>query len=343
MSAGEKATVAVVGPGRMGIGIAQAMALAGYPVRLVDVKDRAAAESRRALADAKSRVETGMSLLASIGFLDDASRERALRLVSYCDNVRADEALSTSHAVFEAVPEILEAKRSALTRVGDAVPATALVASTTSTFGVGELSAFLHRPARFMNTHWLNPPTLIPLVEVAASEATGEDAVAAMLELLRDAGKVPVRCAASPGFIVPRIQAVAMNEAARLIEEGVADPETIDTACRFGFGIRFATMGLIEFIDWGGVDIVLYASRYLEEALGSARYAPAEIVAEKVAAGALGMKTGRGFREFDGLDLDEYQRETLRKLVDLLAHLGVLQRPRLNGSVLETEAKEDVQ
>lgn len=327
MSERETLAVAVVGPGRMGVGIAQAMALAGYPVRLVDVKDRAAAESRRALAAAKRRVEAGISLLSSIGFLDDASQKDALRLVSYRANVEADDALSTAYAVFEAVPEILEAKQSTLTRVGGTAPATALVASTTSTFGVGELSAFVHEPARFMNTHWLNPPTLIPLVEVAASEATSEDAVAAMLKLLEDAGKVPVRCAASPGFIVPRIQAVAMNEAARLIEEGVADPETIDTACRLGFGIRFATMGLIEFIDWGGVDIVLYASNYLQDALGSARYAPAAIVAEKVAAGALGLKTGRGFRDFDGRDLDVYQRETLRKLVDLLEHLGVLQRP----------------
>lgn len=327
MSATDKPIVSVVGPGRMGTGIAQALAVGDYPVQLVDVKARPAEDSRQSLAAARQQVEAGLSLLASIGFLDDASRDRALGLVSYCDDSEADDALSRSHAVFEAVPEILDAKRSTFARIGDVVPATALVASTTSTFGVVELSALLHGPTRFMNTHWLNPPTLIPLVEVAASAATSDDSVAAMLQLLRDAGKVPVRCASSPGFIVPRIQAVAMNEAARMVEEGVADPDTIDAACRLGFGIRFATMGLVEFIDWGGVDTLLHASTYLQNALGSDRYGPPEIVTRKVESGALGLKTGRGFRDLDGRDLDEYQRETLQRIVDLLAHLDLLRRP----------------
>jgi 3-hydroxybutyryl-CoA dehydrogenase len=124
-----------------------------------------------------------------------------------------------------------------------------------------------------------------------------------------------------------------MNEAARLVEEGVADAETVDLACRLGFGVRFATMGLLEFVDWGGADILLYADDYLSRALGTERYAAPAILVEKVERGQLGLKTGSGFHDFEGRDLDEYRRETLEQLVRLLAHLGLgrttgAQRPR---------------
>jgi 3-hydroxybutyryl-CoA dehydrogenase len=320
LSLTEKPIVAVVGPGRMGIGISQALALAGHPVHLVDVKDRTREASKHALEEARRELARAVSLLASIGLLDDGG-DSLQQLITYADVTQCEEALARAYAIFEAVPEVLEAKAAAHRRIGAAASAGALIASTTSTFSVDAIAAYVRDPSRFMNTHWLNPPTLMPIVEVTSSASTRGDAVEAMSSLLRDAGKIPIRCAASAGYIVPRIQALAMNEAARLVEEGVSDPESIDTACRLGFGVRFATMGLLEFIDWGGSDVLLYASNYLVGALGSDRYAPPNIVAEKV-------KSGRGFHDREAGDLDEYRRETLRKLVDLLEHLGVLQRPR---------------
>ena len=125
----------------------------------------------------------------------------------------------------------------------------AVVASTTSTLNVDELAEMVTEPKRFLNAHWLNPAHLMPLVEVAVGAATSEAAYAALHDSLSAIGKVPVRCAASPGYIVPRIQALAMNEAARLVEEGVASSEDVDTAVRVGFGLRFAVLGLLEFID----------------------------------------------------------------------------------------------
>jgi 3-hydroxybutyryl-CoA dehydrogenase len=165
-----------------------------------------------------------------------------------------------------------------------------------------------------MNTHWLNPAPLMPLVEMMPGAATSESAVEEMDDLLRALGKTPVRCKASAGYIVPRIQALAMNEAARLVEEGVATAEDVDTACRLGFGVRFATLGLLEFVDWGGADILLYASNYLSGALGSDRYAAPDILAKKVETGGL-------FRDLGSGDLDEYRREKLREFVALLEHL----------------------
>src|SRR5207302_9834784 len=112
----------------------------------------------------------------------------------------------------------------------------------------------------------------IPLVEVSPGKETDPAIVDEVKALLEGIGKVPVVCAATPGFIVPRIQALAMNEAARMVEEGVVSAEEIDKAIRYGFGFRYAVLGLLEFIDWGGGDILYYASSYLDGAVGGDRY-----------------------------------------------------------------------
>ncbi len=109
---------------------------------------------------------------------------------------------------------------------------------------------------------------------------------------------MPVVCAATPGFIVPRIQALAMNEAARMVEEGVASAEEIDKAIRYGFGFRYAVLGLLEFIDWGGGDILYYASRYLEGALGSDRYRAPDVISRNMQEGRIGLRTGSGFLDY---------------------------------------------
>jgi 3-hydroxybutyryl-CoA dehydrogenase len=145
--------------------------------------------------------------------------------------------------------------------------------------------------------------------------------------MLEGIGKVPVVCAATPGFIVPRIQALAMNEAARMVEEGVATPEDIDKAIRYGFGFRYAIMGLLEFIDWGGGDILYYASRYLEGALHSNRYAAPEVISRNMREGRIGMRTGAGFLDYSGRDVDAWREQRLFELVDLLKHFGLARPP----------------
>ena len=136
-------------------------------------------------------------------------------------------------------------------------------------------------------------------------------------------------CTATPGFIVPRIQALAMNEAARMVEDGVASAEDIDKAIRYGFGFRFAVLGLLEFIDWGGGDILYYASRYLEGALGSERYRAPEVISRNMRDGRIGLRTGAGFRDYSGLDVDVYREQRLAALVDMLRHFGLARPPVL--------------
>jgi 3-hydroxybutyryl-CoA dehydrogenase len=140
---------------------------------------------------------------------------------------------------------------------------------------------------------------------------------------------MPVVCAARPGFIVPRIQALAMNEAARMVEEGVASAEDIDKAIKYGFGIRYAVLGMLEFIDYGGGDILYYASRYLTEALGSPRYAAPPIIERNMREGNIGLKTGKGFLDYQNLDIEAYRSQRLKALVDMLGFMGLTRPPVL--------------
>jgi len=308
----------------MGIGISQVFAYAGYEVDLLDIKDRPPEDARRVLDEASRQIAANLRFMASIGLLDESASEAVGAQIRYHDAANMESILPEADFLFEAVPEILDSKRAAFARIGELVRPDCVIASTTSTFLVDTLAGFVPLPERFVNTHWLNPAYLIPLVEVSPGARTAEDALDRVFLLLQEAGKAPVRCAASPGFIVPRIQAVAMNEAARIVEEGAATPEAVDQASRIGFGLRFAVLGLLEFIDWGGGDILYYADKYLQEALGSDRFAPPAIVVGNMEKGNTGMKAGQGFYNFADRDVALYQQETMRKFVDLLKHLGYL-------------------
>jgi 3-hydroxybutyryl-CoA dehydrogenase len=148
------------------------------------------------------------------------------------------------------------------------------------------------------------------------------------MALLEEIGKVPVRCAPAPGYIVPRLQALLMNEAARMIEQGIATPADIDAAVRFGFGFRYATMGVVEFIDFGGLDILYHASRYLTQATGDERYAAPEIVNARMAEGKLGLKTGGlGLADYSHVEPHAWRRQVLARQLDMLRHLGLAPAP----------------
>jgi 3-hydroxybutyryl-CoA dehydrogenase len=190
------------------------------------------------------------------------------------------------------------------------------------------LAALVTHPARFINAHFLNPAYLIPLVEVSPAKATSEETYHSVKLLLESAGKVVVRCAPSPGFIVPRLQAAAMNEAARLVEEGVATPEDIDKAVRAGFGPRYTAMGLCEFIDYGGLDILYYASRSMAKALDAPRYEPPALIRSLMEEGKRGAREGEGLYDWRGRDLAAYQKDLLGRFVRLFRDLDLLPPPR---------------
>jgi 3-hydroxybutyryl-CoA dehydrogenase len=307
----------------MGRGIAHAFAFAGHEVVLIDGKPRDARARLALETEARSEIRASLAALAELAAFrpEDVPEVLArVRVASYAD---APGALAEVDVLFEGVPEVLEAKRAALALAGSHLRADAIVASTTSTMLSSELAGLVARPQRFLNCHWLNPAYLIPLVELSPHAGTDAAVLDRMKRLLEAIGKKPVVCKAAPGFIVPRLQALVMNEAARMVEQGLASPEDVDRAVRYGFGIRYATMGVVEFIDYGGLDILYYASRYLAAALGEPRFAPPEIVERYMNEGRRGLREGRGFFDWQSIDGARYRREVLARQLALLRHLGL--------------------
>jgi 3-hydroxybutyryl-CoA dehydrogenase len=321
--------IACLGAGRMGRGIAVVFAYAGFDVALVDFKARDAAAFEQLSAEALAEVRNVLRLLARFGLFAEAAADGIAARVSVIPEQQAQAALSSAGIIFEGVPEVLDLKREALARCSQLAGPKPVIASTTSTILVDDLSGAVEHPERFLNAHWLNPAFLVPLVELSPGRHTDPAVTGHVETLLIGVGKVPVVCAPRPGYIVPRIQALAMNEAARMVEEGVASAEDIDKAIKYGFGIRFAVLGMLEFIDWGGGDILYYASRYLTGALGNARYAAPDIVARNMAEGRTGLRAGAGFLDYQGLDIEAYRGERLKAFVDLLGHFGLNRPPVL--------------
>jgi 3-hydroxybutyryl-CoA dehydrogenase len=322
--------IACLGAGRMGRGIAVAFAYAGHAVVMIDVKVRSAEQFATLEAEALGEVRKTLASLARFGLLAETDAEVVIARVSVVPAQKMAAALAGAGIVFEGVPEMVELKREVLASASKCVGPEVVIASTTSTILVDDIAGAVEHPERFLNVHWLNPAYLIPLVEISPGAATASAVIAKVKTLLEGIGKVPVVCAATPGFIVPRIQALAMNEAARMVEEGVASAEDIDKAIRYGFGFRYAVLGLLEFIDWGGGDILYYASRYLEGALHSDRYRAPEVISRNMHEGRIGMRTGAGFLDYTGLDVDAHRERRLAELVDLLRHFGLARPPVLD-------------
>ena len=325
----KRVPIACLGAGRMGRGIAVAFAYAGHAVCLIDVKPRAEAAFATLQAEALGEIGKTLTSLSRFGLLAEADVATILARISVVPAQDMAAALAGTGLVFEGVPEQVALKREVLAAASHGLDPGIIIASTTSTIPVDDLAGAVAHPQRFLNAHWLNPAYLVPLVELSPGAATDPAVTLRVKALLEGIGKKPVVCAATPGFIVPRIQALAMNEAARMVEQGVASAEDIDTAIRYGFGFRFAVLGLLESIDWGGGDILYYASQYLESALGSDRYRAPEVIARNMAQGRIGLRTGAGFLDYAGLDLDAYREQRLATMVDLLRHFGLARPPVL--------------
>jgi 3-hydroxybutyryl-CoA dehydrogenase len=324
-----RARIACLGAGRMGRGIAVVFAYAGHPVTIVDFKPRADDAFTVLTAEATDEVHGTLTSLARFGLFEESSAAAIAARVTVVPKREAQAALSSAEVIFEGVPVRLKLKREVLARAAALAGSEPIIASTTSTILVDDLSDAVEHPERFLNAHWLNPAYLVPLVELSPGARTSSAVTAKLRTLLETIGKVPVVCAARPGYIVPRIQALAMNEAARMVEEGVATPEEIDRAIKYGFGFRFAVLGMLEFIDWGGGDILYYASRYLTKALESERYAAPAIVEHNMQEGRIGLRTGQGFLDYANLDVEAYRRDRLAAFVAMLRQLGLARPPVL--------------
>ncbi|GHD03112.1 3-hydroxyacyl-CoA dehydrogenase family protein [Zhihengliuella salsuginis] len=269
--------VGVLGGGRMGAGIAHAFLIKGADVVVVEQNDDAATAAR-------GRVESGVA----------KSLERGLPDGDYLDKLT----VSTDYAAFgdrelvvEAVPEIWELKVASLRAVEEHLGADAVLASNTSSMSVSALAGELERPAQFLGLHFFNPVPASTLIEVVIGEQTAEAHVEAARGWTEALGKTPVVVNDAPGFASSRLGVAIALEAMRMVEEGVASAEDIDNAMVLGY--KHPT-GPLKTTDIVGLDVRLGIAEYLESKLGP-RFAPPQILRDKVAAGELGRKSGKGF------------------------------------------------
>jgi 3-hydroxybutyryl-CoA dehydrogenase len=321
------ARFAAVGAGRMGRGIAIAFAYAGHRIALIDLRRRPPEAWRRLRDEAQAEIRASLDGLAQLGALPATEIETIAARVDLVDAEAAPAALAAAELVFEGVPETLSAKREAFEQINRHCDADAILTSTTSSMLVSELAALVRHPQRFLNMHWLNPAYLIPVVELSTHAGTDPAVVARTRAIMEAIGKLPVLCGPTPGYIVPRLQALIMNEAARMIEEGAATAEEIDKATRYGLGLRFAALGVVEFIDFGGSDILHHASREMSASIDAQRYAAPAIVGAMVASGRLGVKSGSGFYDYAGRDVAAYRRDVLARTLGMLRHAGLWRAP----------------
>ncbi|MFJ3799214.1 3-hydroxyacyl-CoA dehydrogenase family protein [Streptomyces sp. NPDC090088] len=274
-------TVAVVGGGRMGAGIAQSFAAAGSAVTVVE-------SGAEAAAAALERIGGSLRRAGERGHLS----EPAERVAGRVSVVRSMAALPPeTELLVEAVPEDAALKARLLKAAEEAVGDTTVLATNTSSLSVTDLAAVLRRPDRFPGMHFFNPVPASALVEIVVAPGTAAPTVEAALEWTRALGKQDVVVKDSPGFASSRLGLALGLEAIRMVEEGVAAPEAIDDAMRLGYK---HPMGPLRLTDLVGLDVRLAIAEYLHTTLGD-RFAPPRLLRDKVARGELGHKTGQGF------------------------------------------------
>jgi 3-hydroxybutyryl-CoA dehydrogenase len=276
--------VGVLGGGRMGAGIAHALLLAGSEVTVVE---RDEAET----AAARSRIESAVEATAARGRLSGSVDSVLARLITSSGR----DALTGCELVVEALPEVLELKTEALSDVERRLPPHAVLASNTSSMSIELIAASLQRPQQFIGTHFFNPVPASKLVEIVMGPQTAPELRETVSGWVRTLGKTAVVVNDAPGFASSRLGLALGLEAVRMLEEGVASAADIDAAMSLGYG---HPMGPLRLTDLVGLDVRLDIARYLQGRLGD-RFAPPQLLIDKVAKGELGRKSGRGFYDWN--------------------------------------------
>jgi 3-hydroxybutyryl-CoA dehydrogenase len=278
-------TAAVIGAGTMGHGIAQILAMTGIKTRLYDI-DATGIES--ALAKVAANLEKGVAR----GKVTDEAAIAGRALLSGTTDL--DGAIDGVDVVIEAIPERMNLKTDLFAKLGEALGPEVLLATNTSSLPIGEIAAAAKHPERVTGMHFFNPVHIMKLVEVVRTKYSSEEAIETSMELSRKLGKEPILVKDSPGFASSRLGLVIGLEAMRMVEAGVASAEDIDKAMTLGYGFP---MGPLKLTDLVGLDVRLSIAEYLAGEIGE-HFTPPAILRDKVAAGELGKKSGKGFYDW---------------------------------------------
>jgi len=279
-------TVGIVGGGTMGQGIAITCAASGLDVLL---RERSPEQAARSLEEISHALEKDIAK-----WRRTESEKRAI--LARIRTVEAMEALEAAHLVVESVPEDLELKAAIFEELDRVCPPEDILATNTSTLSVTEIAARTRRSDRVIGLHFLQPVPKVPLVEVVRGLGTSDQTFQAALEFVRVLGKTGVEVFEYPGYVTTRVILPFLNEAMHVVMEGVATPEAVDTSMKLGYGLP---VGPLALADRMGLDEVSRWMQYLFDELGDLKYRPCPLLRKMIRAGRLGVKSGKGFFEYD--------------------------------------------
>jgi 3-hydroxybutyryl-CoA dehydrogenase len=275
--------ITVIGAGTMGNGIAHVFAQSGFDVHLVDI-------SEAALEKARTTIAKNLDRMVAKGSLDEATKAATLARITTTTEMAAG--MQHAHLVVEAATENVDLKLRIFQQMDELAPATALLATNTSSISITRIAAVTRRPTQVIGMHFMNPVPVMKLVEVIRGYATSDAVTEQVMELSRRLGKIPVEVNDYPGFVANRILMPMINEAIYSLYEGVAGVEEIDTVMKLGMA---HPMGPLQLADFIGLDVCLSILRVLHDGFGNPKYAPCPLLVNMVTAGKLGAKSGEGF------------------------------------------------
>lgn len=290
MDAKDIKDITIAGAGTMGYSMAQRFAQYGYQVTLWNHR-------QPTLDAARTHIEQNTQTLADQGDLTDDAREELLSHLVYTTD---KDAFASCGLVVENIVENLDAKKAFYREVSPLVPAEAIIATNTSGLSINALAEAVTGPERFLGMHWFNPPAIIPLIEIIRGDATRDDVATAVYDLALAIDKKPALVQKDvPGFAANRIQLAVLREACDLVSRGVISADGIDAVMKYGLGFRWAVLGPLETVDFGGLDTFDHVAEYLVPDLCDSHNIP-ELLHEHYERGELGVKTGRGFHDYSG-------------------------------------------
>lgn len=308
--------IAVLGAGKMGLGITLLFACKGYDVKVIYVFD----DKKR--GNAMEVLNTNLKVLCDNDVIQTNQVNEILSHITFTESL--EEAAAFADIIFECILENLEVKQNFFAEMDKLCPPATILASNTSAISITEIAEKAEHKERIIGTHYWNPAYLIPLVEVIKTKYVSDEVVQSTYDLLAEAGKKPVIVKKDvPGFLANRMQHALFREALSIVEKGIADPKDVDDAIKYGFGMRLGISAPMEVMDMGGLDLTYSIHSYLFPHLEDS-HKPIKYMTDIMDKGELGFKSGKGLQEWSPEKIEETQKNLNEGLIKVAKALGRL-------------------